>query len=140
MVSFVLNKYVFFPEMEWDGAEEGEAELLCYFCGCEFRARKYFLRHHQAHIDAECSGVEMPDNSWKGIVNHESNDSSSEEDLEELEQEKRREERRRKAEREQKRKRRMEEKTQKRKKEEMKKRSRGMGRKRERREVSKEQD
>ena len=72
-------------------SEEGESELLCYFCGCDFRSRKYFLRHHRAHIDAEISGVQMSDKSWKGIVDHESDDSSSEEgesDLEVLEPEK----------------------------------------------------
>ena len=66
--------------------EEGESELLCYFCGTEFRARKYFLRHHQAHIDAESSGVEMPDNSWKGTVHSESS-SDGESDLKALEAE-----------------------------------------------------
>ena len=72
-------------------SEEGESELLCYFCGCDFRSQKYFLRHHRAHIDSEISGVQMPDISWKGIVDHESDDSSSEEeesDLEALEPEK----------------------------------------------------
>ena len=52
--------------------EEGEAELLCYFCGSEFRTRKYFLRHHRAHIDAESCGVPMPEDSWRGMVNSES--------------------------------------------------------------------
>lgn len=65
-------------------AEEGESELLCYFCGCDFRSRKYFLRHHRAHIDAEISGVQMPDISWKGIVDHESDDRSSEKEEREL--------------------------------------------------------
>ena len=67
--------------------QEGESELLCYFCGTEFRARKYFLRHNQAHIDAESSGVEMPDNSWKGTVFSESS-SDGESDLKALEAEK----------------------------------------------------
>ena len=52
--------------------EEGEADLMCYFCGAEFRKRYYFLRHHRAHIDAESCGVPMPDLSWKGMVNSES--------------------------------------------------------------------
>ena len=68
--------------------EEGESELICYFCGTEFRARKYFLRHHQAHIDAECTGVEMPDNSWKGTVYSDSSSDEGESDLEALKAEK----------------------------------------------------
>ena len=67
-------------ELERSGKEEGESELLCYNCGCEFRTRKYFLRHHEAHFDAEFCGVNMPDNSWKGIVGRESEDSFSEEE------------------------------------------------------------
>ena len=59
--------------------EEGESELLCYFCGAEFRTRKYFLRHNNAHIE-ENFGVEMPDKSWKGLIGHETTDSFSEEE------------------------------------------------------------
>ena len=67
-------------ELDRSGKEEGESELLCYYCGMNFRTRKYFLRHHDAHIDAELCGVNMPENSWKGQVGHESEDSFSEEE------------------------------------------------------------
>ena len=59
--------------------EEGESELLCYFCGMEFRTRKYFLRHHEEHMEAEIGGVPMSE-STKGLIGEESIDSFSEEE------------------------------------------------------------
>ena len=56
-------------------AEEGESELLCYFCGADFISRKFFLRHHRAHLDVEICGIEMPDSAWEGMGTHESDDS-----------------------------------------------------------------
>ena len=98
--------------------EEGESELLCYFCGMEFRTRKYFLRHHEEHMEAEIGGVPMSE-STKGLIGEESIDSFSESSEEESapqpvkkkqmkkkkkkdlrEQEKRREERKRQEEKE----------------------------------------
>lgn len=58
--------------------EEGEAELICYFCGCEFQSPTFFRRHHRHHILAESSGVPMPDDSWKGMVNCESSTEEGE--------------------------------------------------------------
>ena len=39
--------------------EEGEAELLCYECGADFRSRHYFLKHIRAHKNAEMFGIAM---------------------------------------------------------------------------------
>ena len=67
--------------------EEGERELICYFCGYEFRARKYFKKHYEAHIDAECSGVEMPDDCWRGSA-YKTTSDEEESDLKAVEAEK----------------------------------------------------
>ena len=49
-----------FSEMTEQGGvtelEEGEAELLCYECGADFRSRHYFLKHIRAHKKAEMFG------------------------------------------------------------------------------------
>ena len=50
-------------EIDWSGKEEGEAELLCYECGADFRTRSYFLRHRRAHRNAEICGMLMTEDS-----------------------------------------------------------------------------
>ena len=59
-------------EIDWSGKEEGEAELLCYECGADFRTRSYFLRHRRAHRNAEICGVLMTEDSWRGMVGNDS--------------------------------------------------------------------
>ena len=44
--------------------EEGEAELLCYECGADFRSRYYFLKHIRAHKNAEMFGIPMTEEDW----------------------------------------------------------------------------
>ena len=62
--------------LEEDHSEEGEAELLCYECGADFRTRSYFLRHRRAHRNAEMFGLPMTEDDWRG----ERDDDTEEED------------------------------------------------------------
>ena len=63
-------------EVVWS-LEEGEAELVCYECGADFRTRCYFLRHRRAHRNAEMFGVPMTEDDWRGMCG---NDSDTEEE------------------------------------------------------------
>ena len=77
MRHFIFNKIIIISEMnkreiDWSGKEEGEAELLCYECGADFRTRSYFLRHRRAHRNAEICGMLMTEDSWRGMVGNDS--------------------------------------------------------------------
>ena len=68
--------------------EEGEAGLLCYECGADFRSRYYFLKHIRAHKKAEMFGLAMTEEDWEGMTDSE---GESEEENDESEEGKKKE-------------------------------------------------
>ena len=59
--------------------EEGEAELLCYECGADFRSRHYFLKHIRAHKNAEMFGVAITEEDWEGMTDSDDESEQKEE-------------------------------------------------------------
>ena len=59
--------------------EEGEAELLCYECGADFRSRYYFLKHIRAHKNAEMFGIPMTEEDWEGMTDSDDESEQKEE-------------------------------------------------------------
>ena len=59
--------------------EEGEAELLCYECGADFRSRYYFLKHIRAHKNAEMFGVAITEEDWEGMTDSDDESEQKEE-------------------------------------------------------------
>ena len=59
--------------------EEGEADLLCYECGADFRSRHYFLKHIRAHKNAEMFGVAITEEDWEGMTDSDDESEQKEE-------------------------------------------------------------